>query len=103
MDMEAWQFSPLFQPLELYMETHKFAAIEWIDAIQPTLQWEHVKDVTPPKNMLCHSVGWIVAESDEGIVVAAHIGDLESDDMQCIGHMTIPKSAIKEIRYKRFK
>ena len=49
-----------------------------------------------PEPLVCDSVGWIIAETDEAIVLSSH----KAHNQRC-GDMTIPKCAITSQRRLR--
>jgi hypothetical protein len=68
----------------------KLVLIEWIDSHHQT-GW--VCEVPEAKVMHCRSVGWVVAENEEALVLAASL----AEGQHC-GEMTIPKCSIREIK-----
>jgi len=70
----------------------KLEIIEWIDSMGVNPLWTHISDM---ENHVCKckSVGYIVQETNEFIVIAPNIADAENDPQVC-GHMVIPKCAI---------
>ena len=47
--------------------------------------------------MECHSVGWLVSESADRVVIVAHVQAPDEDNPQVDGVMTIPKVAVTEM------
>ena len=81
----------------------KLFFIEWVDSYDTEVTWEFIKNLNPPKRLLCYSVGWILSENKDGITIAPHISDVNDKKTlgACSGHITIPKVAIiKRIELK---
>jgi len=75
------------------MVKHKMVLIEWLDSRQPFSGWQFLKDLEMPKSCKCISVGWLLEEDADQVVVAAHLNDLGKDD-QVMGVMAIPSCSI---------
>jgi len=73
-----------------------FEVIKWVDAYGVGSSWYEINDFSI-SNHYCFSVGWVVKENEESIVICPHISpendEIESNRNGC-GEMTIPKSAI---------
>ena len=69
--------------------------IEWIDSY--TIDgWRGIEMLSKPEHNVCISVGWIVRETKQSVMIAPHISDIYNKEcmgMAC-GIMTIPKVAI---------
>ena len=69
----------------------KIVLIEWVDSYSVYEQWDFLKDLKEPEIIKCKSVGFIVNETDESILIMPHIsGDNEAGK----GGICIPKIAI---------
>ena len=72
--------------------------VRWVDSFGSSSEWSETEGLEA-KSHVCHSVGWLKAESDDSIVVIPHISpansEIGSDEHGC-GDMTIPKRAIIE-------
>ncbi|MEI7869972.1 MAG: hypothetical protein WCI11_18950 [Candidatus Methylumidiphilus sp.] len=77
----------------------KIFLVKWEDSRQPRESWEWITDNLIPKCTSCMSVGVIVAESDNAILLSPTIGHEEDGDRQMIGAITIAKRQIVEITY----
>lgn len=73
---------------------YKLERVQWHDSYGCSPSWEAISDIEAA-NIHCWSVGWIIHETDELIVICPHIhtGSDNSDPQGC-GEMTIPKVAI---------
>jgi hypothetical protein len=69
----------------------KIVLIEWVDSYSVYEQWDFLNDLKEPEIIKCKSVGFIVNETDESILIMPHIsGDNEAGK----GGICIPKLAI---------
>ncbi len=69
--------------------------VEWVDSAQPVPGWHFLEDAPALAAVRCQSVGWMTGESDEVLMLAQSLGDIEGDSIQGSGFLRIPKSAIK--------
>lgn len=76
----------------------KLVLVEWIDSYGCGTNWETVDDMMAITPHYCKSVGWIVKETDEMILVVPHIspdnGDIGAKLSGC-GDMAIPVCSIR--------
>lgn len=79
---------------------HDLVRIEWTDSRGPTPRWQFIEDLDEGPCIM-ESVGWIVADREDHIIIAAHVGA----DGQVSGAMYVPKVAILHTHYlsKRIK
>ena len=69
--------------------------VEWIDSAQPISAWMFLEKKPRLETIQCVSVGWLVGESDEVLMLAPNLGDIESGGSgQASGFIRIPKSAV---------
>ena len=68
--------------------------IEWVDSARPVPEWMFVDDAPEMEIVNCISVGWIVGETDNVLMLAPNIGDKDSTHPQASGFIRIPKQAI---------
>jgi hypothetical protein len=71
--------------------------VEWEDSLQPVSAWHIMDDLPVLEVAHCKTVGWLVAENGEAVMVAQSSADLKSTDAQAGGFMRIPKSCIKRV------
>ncbi len=79
--------------------TYKLVCVKWVDAFGCSTTWEEIEDVEAHAHY-CYSVGWIVKESDDAIVLVPHYSpasELYNVKEQGCGDMTIPKLGIQYI------
>ncbi len=72
----------------------RLAFIEWLDAYCLT-GWREVKDIDS-EPLTCRTVGWIVKENEDCLVVAPHLSseDHAEAPLQGNGVLTIPARSI---------
>ena len=69
--------------------------VEWIDSAQPISAWMFLENKPSLEIIQCVSVGWVVGETDEVLMLAPNLGDIESGGSgQASGFIRIPKSAV---------
>lgn len=78
----------------------KLVLIEWIDSYSVYEQWDFIKDLSEPEIIKCKSVGFVVRETNELILIIPHIsGDSEAGKGGiCISRISIIK--ITELNYE---
>ena len=82
----------------------KLVEIEWVDSSNAAGgTWHHKDDIDHGKNLSCRSVGWMLHDQKEYIVIVAHqsFGNADGSLRQVGGDMTIPRCAITKIRVIR--
>ena len=77
--------------------------IEWYDSYSLGDGWLSVRSLKKPKKMVCVSVGYILKETKDVILIASHITDIR--EKKCLGTtrgiLIIPKGTI--IKKKRLE
>jgi hypothetical protein len=69
--------------------------VEWADSAQPISAWMFLENKPSLEIIQCVSVGWVVGETDEVLMLAPNLGDIESGgSAQASGFIRIPKSAV---------
>ncbi len=67
--------------------------IEWADSRQPTNEWVLLDESKRLDFCRCYSVGFVVQEDEDVIVLAANVGDVE-EKAQATGVIVIPRVAV---------
>ena len=76
----------------------RLVLVEWIDSVQPGARWIFRSQYSPPPPAICWSVGWVVAEDREVVVLASNVtGPAPDGDYQFTGDFDIPRCAIRRI------
>jgi hypothetical protein len=74
---------------------HNPILVEWTDSAQPIAAWMFLAKKPSLEIIECVSVGWVVGETDEVLMLAPNLGDIESGgSAQASGFIRIPKSAV---------
>ena len=69
--------------------------VEWTDSAQPISAWMFLEKKPSLEIIQCVSVGWVVGETDEVLMLAPNLGDIESGgSAQASAYIRIPKSAV---------
>lgn len=76
--------------------TYKLFRVEWEDSSSFSRVWNSKESLSASKNQRCVSVGFLVHEDKDCVVIAGHMGLNEQPDFA--GDMRIPKSAIRSRR-----
>lgn len=75
--------------VDIEQHAHALIYVEWLDSWSSD-RWQRHDDALPDAAPLpCYSVGWLLADGAQGIVIAGNYGEQES-----CGRMTIPHSVI---------
>jgi len=80
---------------------HVLEWVEWQDSQTTFTGWTLTEDIDPdlPRAGSIVSVGFLIRENDEAILIAPHFGGINAQ--QVCGAMTIPKLAITKRRVLR--
>lgn len=77
---------------------HKLVVVEWLDSVQPASEWRHLGDTPELEVITCLSVGWVVGENRQVLMLAPNIGDYRSGGgAQGCGFMRIAACAVTKI------
>ena len=82
-DMKKYQLSKM-----------KAVRVDWLDAMSDDNTWQDLKELEKQTLKFVHSVGWILAEDKNNIIL---ISSLDEETQTGGGGTVIPKSCIKEI------
>lgn len=74
---------------------YKLVRVLWNDA-ESHDTWVQLGDVLKDKTMEVSSVGWLVHDNPDRVVIVASM-DLSSGSEQVSGHLQIPRQMVKEI------
>lgn len=74
---------------------HDLVLVEWQDSAQPLSHWLLLSDAPKPEIILCVSVGWVISETKDVLMLAPNIGDIQSGgSAQASGFIRIPTAAV---------
>lgn len=79
------------------LSSHPLVLVEWQDSFGVNSGWEDIEDLEYPKateQVICLSVGWLVKDGPEAILIVPHVHD-ESNTV--CGAMLIPRRALLAI------
>lgn len=76
------------------LEECTLSLIEWLDSRQSDGNWRYVRGYDASLPVKCVSVGWVVFDDGDTVVLAQSFGDIGDEDMQMAGLKTIPSRAI---------
>ena len=76
---------------------YRLVAVEWEDSQRPLPAWQWLDEFTLPDSVRCVSVGFLVAESESAVALAANLGDVGQERAQGCGIIRIPRSAVIRI------
>jgi hypothetical protein len=72
--------------------------IRWQDSRQPCSHWRYLAALPDTKPVEVATVGWLLRDTPEVLVVCQNVGDLESPDKaQASGIMTIPTRCVLSV------
>jgi hypothetical protein len=78
---------------------YKLVAVEWVDSAQPVSAWQWADDYEMPQIVVCVSVGYLIAETEDAIALAPNLGDIGRERVQASGIIRLPRAAVRKISY----
>ena len=77
----------------------RLVLVEWVDSCSVNETWDFVKDLEEPYPVICNSVGWVLKQNDDCILIVPHISDVQNEDSlgACKGGLIIPREMIRNI------
>ena len=72
--------------------------VEWQDSRQADGAWRWRDELAPPTPVLCRSVGWRVSETDEALLLAQSLGDVQGERMQIGGTVEIARRQVVRVK-----
>lgn len=79
------------------IDTYKLIVVDWHDSRQPKPNWIFLDDLVNEGPVACCSVGWVVSETTENLILCPNLGDtFSSDSVQGCGMIVIPQISIKK-------
>lgn len=79
------------------MSKRSVVRVEWEDSSSSSRVWNSQESLAAQKDQRCLSVGFLVHEDSDCVVIAGHAGLSEFPDFA--GDMRIPKSAIRKRKH----
>lgn len=75
--------------------TPKLVLVVWVDSCGAESGWEDIDNFSHAQIMKCKSVGWLVHEDSERLVLVPHVALKDDGEfLQGCGDMVIPKMAV---------
>lgn len=72
--------------------------VKWLDAFGCSSSWRERDDIEKATPSICESVGWLIKDEDDYIVLVPHVAnETLGSTWQGCGDMTIPRAAIQRI------
>lgn len=78
--------------------TPPLVLVTWVDSRQTEGSWQFLSDLSPPAPVICRSVGWLVHDGPDCLIVAQSLGDVADDDIQTAGRKHIPRPCVQETK-----
>ncbi len=75
---------------------YRLVQVKWTDA-ESHYKWADLADAIKETDMFCVSIGWVLLDAPDRLVIASSIS-LQEDAEMVSGHLTIPKGMVKEIK-----
>lgn len=82
--------------MKLKINDYKLVCVKWHDAGSND-QWVSLKSVLEDKDQSCLSVGWLVSETPQRLILVASRTDTEDGEEDVSGHVTIPGAMVESI------
>lgn len=78
------------------IDRNKLYIVEWVDSHTILNGWELISDIEEPKKVINVSVGFIIKETEDNIMIIPHIADIKNPNSfgSGCGEMVIPTIAI---------
>lgn len=78
----------------------RLVLVEWLDSMGVGGDWQCLDCVKDPEPVVCVSVGWIIRDTEEYILIASHRHDggvIDDAEAQVCGTMAITKGTVVKI------
>jgi hypothetical protein len=76
----------------------KLVIVEWQDSRQPDRGWQWLDERDDPKAVKCLTVGWLLRETEDAILVAQNLGDVTDGRTQFSGGTEIARRQIVQLK-----
>ena len=77
----------------------KMVQVDWVDAMSDDNTWQELTDLAKQTLKPVTSVGWILAENEENIIL---ISSFDEDAQMGGGGCTIPQACVKKVIYLKY-
>lgn len=75
----------------------RLVLVEWQDSRTSESGWRYLSDGCDVAAVRCRSVGWVLHEAEDVVVLAQSLGDLDSSSAQSMGRTAIARRQIIQI------
>jgi hypothetical protein len=76
---------------------YKLVLVEWQDSRQPSGGWRWADEYEEPEPVLCLTVGWLLRETDDALLVVQNLGDVSGERFQASGATEIARRQVVRI------
>jgi hypothetical protein len=76
----------------------KLVIVEWQDSRQPSSSWQWADEAENPEPVLCLTVGWLLRETEDALLVVQSLGDVSGGRMQFGGGTEIARRQIIQLK-----
>ena len=74
--------------------------VTWLDAKDGQTGWHSIVDIEKEKLATCYSVGWLMVQNNEKVIIMADYSEVE-EDKEGGRHIAIPNGWVKSIIHLR--
>jgi hypothetical protein len=68
--------------------------VEWQDSRQPSGGWQWADECGKPEPVKCLTVGWLLQENEDALLIAQNLGDVAGERMQFSGGTEIARRQV---------
>jgi hypothetical protein len=79
------------------MADYPLILVEWQDSRQPDGGWRWADECEDPASVKCQTVGWLLRETKDALLVVQNLGDVTSGRMQVSGGTEIARRQVVQI------
>lgn len=83
------------------MKEFELVLVKWVDSAQPYGHWCHLDDLPALEVVDCLTVGWLVSKSDDVLMLAQNLGDVNTENAQASGLIRIPRTCVRDVEVLR--
>jgi hypothetical protein len=86
------------------MNKKRLILIEWVDSYSVYETWDFIKELSEPTLQMCYSVGFVIKENDESIMIIPHLSGVSDYSLGAgMGGICIPKACILKINELKYE
>lgn len=80
------------------LDTYRLVMVNWVDSTQAHPEWVFFDGFEGSRAVDCHSVGWLIEETDKDIILAPNVAGLGTDSAQLSAYVTIPRCSVTNMQ-----